>query len=85
MALYSQYISLDNHTVSWQNPTQKTKRRNLYHIPNEIQEKVLESFRLRKRVKDLLEYAKCAVEIAIEQDEQTAINWLDSVSYEIDI
>ncbi len=45
----------------------------------EIQEKVLESFRLRKRAKELLENAKSAVEIAIEQDEQAAIDWLESV------
>ena len=45
----------------------------------EIQEKVDESFNLHKRAKDLLEHAKRAVEIAIEQDEQTAINWLESV------
>ena len=45
----------------------------------EIQEKVVESFNLRKHAKDLLEHAKRAVEIAIEQDEQTAINWLESV------
>ena len=43
-------------------------------------EKVLESFDLRKRAKDLLEYAKRAVEIAIEQDEQAAIEWLESAS-----
>ena len=35
---------------------------------------------LRKQAKDLLERAKGAVEIAIEQDEQTAIDWLESVS-----
>ena len=46
----------------------------------EIQQKVNESFNLRKHAKDLLEHAKRAVEIAIEQDEQTAIDWLDSVS-----
>ena len=46
----------------------------------EIQQKVVESFNLRKQAKDLLKYAKCAVEIAIEQDEQTAIDWLESVS-----
>ena len=46
----------------------------------EIQQEVIESFNLRKRAKDLLEHAKRAVEIAIEQDEQTAINWLASVS-----
>ncbi len=46
----------------------------------EIEQKVLESFNLRKHSKDLLEHAKRAVEIAIEQDEQTAIDWLESVS-----
>ena len=46
----------------------------------EIEQKVLESFKLRTRAKDLLEHAKRAVEIAIKQDEQTAINWLESVS-----
>ena len=46
----------------------------------EIQQKVIESFSLRRQAKDLLECAKQAVEIAIEQDEQTAINWLESVS-----
>lgn len=46
----------------------------------EIQQKVIESFNLRKQAKNLLEYAKRAVEIAIEQDEQTAINWLKSIS-----
>ena len=45
-----------------------------------IQQKVIESFNLRKQAKDLLECAKRAVEIAIEQDEQTAIDWLESVS-----
>ncbi|MDE0324275.1 MAG: restriction endonuclease subunit S [Candidatus Poribacteria bacterium] len=47
---------------------------------SEIQQKVIESFNLRKRAKDLLECAKQAVEIAIKQDEQTAIEWLESVS-----
>ena len=37
------------------------------------------SLNLCKRAKDLLEHAKRAVEIAIEQDEQTAIDWLESV------
>ena len=45
----------------------------------EIERKVLESFNLRTRAKDLLEHAKRAVEIAIEQDEQAAINALKSV------
>lgn len=42
----------------------------------EIQKKVSESFNLRKQSKHLLEYAKKAVEMAIEQDETTAIKWL---------
>jgi type I restriction enzyme S subunit len=50
-------------------------------IPNLIQEKirqkVSESFTLRRQSKHLLECAKRAVEIAIEQDEQTAIEWLE--------
>ncbi|MDE0465784.1 MAG: restriction endonuclease subunit S [Candidatus Poribacteria bacterium] len=46
----------------------------------EIKQKVDESFNLRKHAKDLLECAKRAVEIAIEQDEQSAIDWLKSVS-----
>lgn len=43
---------------------------------SEIQQKVIESFSLRKQSKHLLECAKRAVEVAIEQDEKTAINWL---------
>ena len=46
----------------------------------EIAQKVIESLNLRKRAKDLLECAKRAVEIAIEQDEQAAINYLESVA-----
>ena len=46
----------------------------------QIQQKVDESFNLRKRAKDLLEHAKRAVEIAIKQDEQAAISWLESVA-----
>ncbi len=45
----------------------------------EIEQKVTESFNGRKRAKELLENAKHAVEIAIEQDEQAAIDWLESV------
>ena len=51
----------------------------------EIEQKVDESFNLRTRAKDLLECAKRAVEIAIEQDEETAIDWLESVSEVADI
>ena len=49
-------------------------------IQVEIQQKVIESFNLRKHAKELLECAKRAVEIAIEQDEQTAIDWLETAS-----
>ena len=42
----------------------------------EIQQKITESFTLRKQSKHLLESAKRAVEMAIKQDEQTAIDWL---------
>ena len=42
----------------------------------EIQQKVTESFNLRKQSKHLLECAKRAVEIAIEKDEKSAIDWL---------
>lgn len=42
----------------------------------EIQQRVTESFNLRKQSKHLLECAKKAVEMAIEQDEKTAIDWL---------
>ena len=43
----------------------------------EIQQKVTEYFDLRKKSKQLLENAKCAVEMAIEKDEGQAIEWLD--------
>ncbi|MCK5696776.1 MAG: hypothetical protein KAI02_01350 [Gammaproteobacteria bacterium] len=42
----------------------------------EIQEKITESFTLRNQSKHLLECAKQAVEMAIEQNEKTALNWL---------
>lgn len=41
-----------------------------------IAAKVQESFALRKQSKQLLEYAKQAVEMAIEQGEDTALEWL---------
>lgn len=43
---------------------------------SEIKGKVIESSNLRKQSKHLLECAKEAVEIAIEQDEETAMDWL---------
>lgn len=43
---------------------------------NAIKEKVQESFRLRRKSKELLDIAIKAVEMAIETDEQTALAWL---------
>ena len=51
----------------------------------EIQKKVTESFNLRKQSKHLLECAKRAVEIAIEQDKKTAIKWLENETSEMQI
>ena len=51
----------------------------------QIQRKIIESFNLRKQSKHLLECAKRAVEIAIEQDEQTAIDYLENRTTEIEI
>lgn len=45
---------------------------------NAIKEKVQESFRLRRKSKELLDIAIKAVEMAIETDEQTALSWLDA-------
>ena len=47
-----------------------------FEIQTSISEKVQESFALRHQSEKLLEYAKRAVEIAIEQDEETAMEWL---------
>ena len=49
----------------------------------QIQQKVVESFRLRKQSRQLLECAKRAVEIAVEQDEQTAIDYLERETQEL--
>ena len=51
-------------------------------IQKKIASTVQYSFALRKKSKQLIEYAKQAVEMAIEQDEGTALMWLKSkVSY----
>ena len=42
----------------------------------ELSEMVQKSFALRHQSKQLLEYAKQAVEMAIEQGEDTALAWL---------
>ena len=45
-------------------------------IQKDIAAKVQESFELRRQSKQLLEYAKQAVEMAIEQGEAAALAWL---------
>ena len=53
-------------------------------IQKRIAAKVQESFALRKQSKQLLEYAKQAVEMAIEQGEGVALKWLkDKISVEV--
>ena len=50
----------------------------------EIAAKVQEAFTLRKQTKQLLEYAKQAVEMAIEQGEDVALAWLkDKIPVEV--
>ena len=46
-------------------------------VQDTIREKVAESVALRWQSRHLLESAKRAVEIAIEQDEATAMAWLE--------
>ena len=46
-------------------------------IQIKIQQKAFEAFSLKRQSKRLLECAKRAVEIAIEQDERRALEWLD--------
>lgn len=46
----------------------------------QIQQKIVESFNLRKQSRQLLECAKRAVEIAIERNEQVAIDWLENAT-----
>ena len=45
----------------------------------EIEQSISESFRLRNGSKKLLEHVKKTVEIAIEQGERAASNWLESI------
>lgn len=47
-------------------------------IQKEISQKIQESFALRHKSEQLLEYAKQAVEMAIEQGEDVAMKWLES-------
>ena len=52
-------------------------------VQKEIAVKVQKSFELRRKSKTLLEYAKQAVEIAIEQGEAEAITWLKQKGVEV--
>lgn len=53
-------------------------------LQKEIATKVQESFALRQQSKQLLEYAKQAVEMAIEQSEDMALKWLkDKIPVEV--
>jgi len=47
------------------------------NMQNIIANKIQQSFTLRKESKHLLSVTKQAVEIAIEQDEEVAIKWLN--------
>ena len=47
-----------------------------HHIQSEIKEKIKESFYLREQSKQLLRIAKKSVEIAIEKNEEIAIEWI---------
>ena len=49
-------------------------------IQAQIEQKVVDAFNLQEQSKRLLEFAKRAVEISIEQDEQTAIDWLENAT-----
>lgn len=46
------------------------------NVQEAIAEKVQESFALRRKSKELIEYAKRAVEMAIEQGEDMALDWV---------
>jgi hypothetical protein len=49
-------------------------------IQNQISELIKQSFVLRKESKRLLDVAKSGVEMAIEKDEETAMEWLNKNS-----
>ncbi len=51
----------------------------------EIQRKVSESFNFCRKSRHLLESSKRAIEIAIEQGEQSAIDWLEEQTQDIEI
>lgn len=49
----------------------------------EIQAQVAESYALRRQSRQLLDLAKSAVELAIEQDETAALSWLERETGEL--
>lgn len=51
----------------------------------EIQNKVSESFNLRKQSKHLIECAKKSIEMAIEKDEKVAMRWLENQNDKVKI
>ena len=64
--------------TSKKRPSLKSNSVNEYDmsIQKEIATRVQDSFTLRKQSKQLLEFAKQAVETAIEQGEDAALEWL---------
>ena len=78
--------NLKNIVVSEDNPKYKVVEgalvskdgKKLYGYPKqkELSEMIQKSFVLRRQSKQLLEYAKQAVEMAIEQGEDAALAWL---------
>lgn len=54
-------------------------------IQKEIDAKIRKSFSLKEKSENLLECAKQAVEIAIDQDEITAIEWLETKINELEV
>jgi len=56
-----------------------------YGKQQKIAELVEESFKLKKQSEHLLEVAKKAVEMAIEEDENTALAWINEQTKELEL
>jgi restriction endonuclease S subunit len=56
-----------------------------FHKQQEIADLVEESFKLKKQSEHLLEVAKKAVEMAIEEDENTALAWINEQTKDLTI
>ncbi|SMG35000.1 hypothetical protein SAMN05661096_02281 [Marivirga sericea] len=50
-----------------------------------IRDKINESFKLKKQFEHLLEVAKKAVEMAIEQDENAASAWINDQTKDLEL